>query len=136
MNTTSSCHSPSSVWTVPEPFRNIYSHAVELPVGKRLLFISGQVGVAPDGRVAEDFSTQAEQAMDNVEALLVAARMTIAEVVKLTYYVTNSQNLATLGEIRRRRWSSRTPPAVTALIIAGLARSEYLIEIEAIAAAN
>jgi enamine deaminase RidA (YjgF/YER057c/UK114 family) len=105
-------------------------------VGKRLLFISGQVGVAPDGRVAEDFSTQAEQAMDNVEALLVAARMTIAEVVKLTYYVTNSQNLATLGEIRRRRWSSRTPPAVTALVIAGLARSEYLIEIEAIAAAN
>jgi len=45
------------------------------------------------------------------------------------------ENLAPLGEIRRRRWTADEPPAVTALVIGALASPEYLIEIAAIAAA-
>ena len=37
------------VWQVPDTFRSIYSHAVEVGNPGRVLFISGQFGVAPPG---------------------------------------------------------------------------------------
>jgi enamine deaminase RidA (YjgF/YER057c/UK114 family) len=129
-------HNPASVWRVPDGFRSIYSHAVEVPDGARTLFISGQVGVAPDGVLRPDFAAQLEQAMDNVEALLAAAAMTTANVVKANYYLTRATDLPTLGEVRRRRWAKSEPEAVTVIVVAALARPEYLIEIEVTAAMN
>jgi enamine deaminase RidA (YjgF/YER057c/UK114 family) len=128
-------HNPSSVWTVPQGFRTIYSHATELPGGMRMLFISGQFGVAVDGSLPLAFADQAETAMNNVEALLASAGMTKADLVKLTYYLTRPGDAPTLADIRRNRWSSTEPPAVTAIVVSALARPEYLIEIEAIAGA-
>ena len=49
-------HTPSSV---AAPF-GPYSHAVEVPEGSRLLYISGEVGVLPDGTVPETIDAQAE----------------------------------------------------------------------------
>lgn len=126
---------PSTVWTVPDNFRAIYAHACEFSGAGRLLFLSGQYGVARDGTLAADFAAQCEQAMDNVEALLAAAGMTKADLVKITYLVVRTGDLPSLGDIRRRRWASAEPPAVTAFAVAALARSEYLVEIEAVAAA-
>jgi len=76
MTAPTSHRNPASVWGVPEPFKSIYSHAVEVTAGTRLLFISGQVGIARDGTPRVGFSEQCEQAMDNVEGLLSAAAMT------------------------------------------------------------
>jgi len=73
--------------------------------------------------------------MDNVEALLAAVGMTRANVVKLTYFLTRASDAAELGAIRRARWARAEPPAVTAIVVSALARPEYLIEIEAVAAA-
>jgi enamine deaminase RidA (YjgF/YER057c/UK114 family) len=129
-------HNPASVWQVPDPFRPIYSHAFEVPAGKRLLFISGQFGVAPDGALPPQFENQCEQAMNNVEALLAAAGMNTTNLVKVTYFLTRSDDAPMLGEIRRRRWSMSEAPSVTALVVSALARPEYVIEIEAIAAAD
>jgi enamine deaminase RidA (YjgF/YER057c/UK114 family) len=128
-------HNPPSVWQVPDPFRGIYSHAVELPAGARTLLVSGQIGVAPDGELKRGFAHQCEQAMDNVEALLAAAGMTRGNIAKLTFLLTRAEDLATLGEIRRRRWSTPSPPAITTYVVAALANPDYLIEIEALAAA-
>jgi len=128
-------HNPSTVWTVPEAFRAIYSHAHESAAGARMLFVSGQFGVAPDGSLPGGFAEQVEVAMDNVEALLASAGMTKDNLVKLNYYLTRAADASVLGEIRRRRWSSAKPPAVTAIVVVSLARGEYLIEIEAVAAA-
>ena len=100
------------------------------------LYISGQFGIAPDGRLPATFVEQANLAMDNVEALLAAAGMTRANVVKLTYFLTRSSDAPDLGAIRRERWSSTEPPAVTAIVVSALARPEYLIEIEAVAVAS
>ena len=66
-------HNPTTVWTVPEPFRTIYTHAREVPAGTKQLYVSGQFGVSPDGAMRSDFPAQLEQAMDNIEALLAAA---------------------------------------------------------------
>ena len=135
MSSLSKIHNPTSVWTVPEAFRAIYSHATEVQGPARLLFISGQFGVAGDGSLASDFAAQAEQAMNNVEALLASGGMSMKSIVKLTYYLTRATDAPALAHIRRDRWSSPEPPAVTAIVVAALARPEYLIEIEAIAAA-
>ncbi|MCF4128426.1 RidA family protein [Methylobacterium sp. SyP6R] len=120
---------PSTVWTVPEQFRSIYTHALEDPAG-RTLYVSGQFGVAPDGQMKTEFPEQIEQAMDNVEALLAAAGMALPDVAKATFFLTRADDLPALGHARRTRWASETPAAVTVIIVAGLARPDALVEVE------
>jgi enamine deaminase RidA (YjgF/YER057c/UK114 family)/uncharacterized protein YjiS (DUF1127 family) len=124
---------PSTVWTVPEVFRDTYSHAVEISSPTRFLFISGQVGVKPNGALPFAFDEQAEVAMNNVEALLESSGMTAANLVKLTYLFTRAADAAVLSALRRKRWAMQEPPAVTAFTVVQLAKPEYLIEIEAVA---
>jgi enamine deaminase RidA (YjgF/YER057c/UK114 family) len=109
---------------------------VELRGNARLLFASGQIGIAPDGSLATDFEAQCEVAMTNVEVLLAAAAMTHTDVVKLVFYLTRAVDLPRLGELRRKRWASSTPPAVTTIVVAALARPELLVEIDVTAAAS
>jgi 2-iminobutanoate/2-iminopropanoate deaminase len=111
------------------------SHAAEIVTPARVLFISGQFGVAPDGKLRAEFAAQCEQAMDNVEALLAAAGMAAANIIRLTYYVTRAADFPALVQVRQRRWAFDPAPSVTALAVSALARPEYLIEIEAIAIA-
>jgi enamine deaminase RidA (YjgF/YER057c/UK114 family) len=113
-------------------FETIYAHAVEVAAGRRTLHVSGQIGVAPDGSIAADFAAQFEQAINNLSAVLGAADMALADIVKLTFFVTRPDHLAELGEIRRRRLA--VAPAVTTLVVAGLASPALLVEVEAIAA--
>ena len=61
---------PAALWRVPDAFRSVYSHAAEVAAASRVLFISGQFGVALDGRLPTDFGAQCGLAVDNVEALL------------------------------------------------------------------
>ena len=128
------CLNPSTVWKVPEVFSSIYSHAVEAAPGARTLFISGQVGVAPDGQVPSDFCEQTALAMSNVENLLAPSRMTLSNLVKLNFYMTRAEDAPNLAALRQERWGTQEPPAVTAIVVSALARPEFLIEIEAIAA--
>jgi 2-iminobutanoate/2-iminopropanoate deaminase len=129
-------HNPSTVWQVPDTFRSVYSHAAEITTPVRVLFVSGQFGVALDGKLPAEFAPQCEQAMDNVEALLAAAGMTVINIVKLTYYATRAADFSALVQIRQRRWAFDPAPSVTAIAVSALARPEYLIEIEAIAMAT
>jgi enamine deaminase RidA (YjgF/YER057c/UK114 family) len=119
---------------VPEGFRSIYSHAVEVKSGARLLFVSGQVGMAPDGSLADGFEAQLNQAIDNVEALLASAGMSKDNIVKANYFLTRAADLPALGAIRRQRWAKTEAEAVTVLVVAALARPEWLIEMEVFAA--
>ena len=128
-------HNPASVWPVPEGFRSIYSHAVETAPGSRMLFVSGQFGIARDGSLSAAFEAQLEQAMDNVEALLAAAGMSKADIVKANYYLTRAADLPALGVVRRRRWAKTEAEAVTVIVVAALARPDCLVEVEAVAAA-
>lgn len=120
---------PPTVWTVPEQFRTIYTHALEAPAGGAL-FVSGQFGVDPKGQMRSDFPEQLAQAMDNVEALLSAAGMALPDVAKATFFLTRASDLPALGEARRARWASNTPAAVTVVVVAALARPDALIEVE------
>jgi 2-iminobutanoate/2-iminopropanoate deaminase len=127
--------SPDSVWQVPDTFRSIYSHAAEVANPGRILFISGQFGVAPGGHLGADFAAQCQQAMDNVEALLATARMNITNLVKITYYAARAIDFPILVQLRQRRWALNPAPSVTAIAVVALARPQYLIEIAAVAVA-
>ena len=123
-------HNPSDIWPVPAQFQQIYSHAIETEVRNvRQLHVSGQVGVRPDGTIPTDFASQCEQAMDNVDAVLRAAQMSMENVVRVTYYVVRRDDLSLLNEKRLRRWAGICP-AVTTLLVAGLVRPEFVIEID------
>ena len=109
-----------------------YSHQVEVPGGSRWLVMAGQVGKTPDGRVPEDPVEQAELALVNVKRNLEAAGMGVEDVVKLTWYVVGQIDAQRRREVLTR-WLGDHRPASTFLYVAGLASSEYRVEIDAVA---
>jgi enamine deaminase RidA (YjgF/YER057c/UK114 family) len=106
-----------------------FSHGVEHRLAVRRLLISGQVGVRPDGSVPEGLEAQTELALDNLIAVLGEAGMEIADLVKMTTYVTVPGAVATFRRVRDRRFSGHAP-ASTYLEVAGLASPRFLVEIE------
>jgi len=115
----------------------IYAHGVEVPAGARTLHVSGQVGIdaGGDGRtVAGGFDGQCRQAIANLERVLDSAGMTLADIVKITVFLTRREDLPRLRDVRSERLA--VAPAVTVVIVAGLHDPEWLVEIEAVAAAS
>ena len=113
----------------------IYAHGVEVPAAARTLHVSGQVGVDGDGRTVEGgFDAQCRQAIANLERVLAAAAMTLADIVKITVFLTGREDLPRLRDVRLDRLA--VAPAVTVVIVAGLHDPEWLVEIEAVAAAD
>jgi enamine deaminase RidA (YjgF/YER057c/UK114 family) len=123
-------HNPS---TVAPPFSR-YSHGVEAPAVARWLHVSGQVGVAPDGTVRHGAEAQIEQAWRNLLAILESAGMGSRDLIKVNTFLIDRAHLQASREVRERMLQG-AEPASTLLIVSGLARAEWLVEIEAIAAA-
>jgi enamine deaminase RidA (YjgF/YER057c/UK114 family) len=117
-----------------------YSQVVDVSVG-RIIFIAGQTAVDRDGNVVgkNDFAAQAAQVFRNLAIALEAAGCTAANLVKLTVFLTDMDNLSRYREARNRFFASVTPPAapaVTLVEVAKLYGPDFMIEIEAIAAAS
>ena len=116
-----------------------YSQVVDVRAG-RIIFITGQTAVDRDGNVVgkNDFAAQATQVFRNLAIALEAAGCTAANLVKLTVYLTDMDNLSRYREARNRFFASVMPPAapaVTLVEVAKLYGADFMIEIEAIAAA-
>lgn len=122
-------HTPA---TIAKPASR-YSHAVEVPGRARVLFISGQLGVKPDGTPAQGFETQAEQAWRNLGAALEAAGMSYGDLVRITTYVTDPANVPFMRAVRDR-FIKDPPPASTLLVVQALASPHWLFELEGVAA--
>ena len=118
--------------TIAPPFSR-YSHAIEVPAGARWLHISGQVGVWPDGTLEQGFTAQAERAWDNLLAILAAAGMGPADVVKANVYLTRGTDLLEARRIRDAKLAGAAP-ASTLAVVAALANPAWLFEVEAVAA--
>lgn len=114
------------------PVHPFYSQAVESKAAQRILFVAGQVGVGPDGKVPADIAGQTRNALDNMVAVLAAGGMTLANIVKYTIYLTDSANIDAFGAAAAPSLP-QPPPAATLIIVQGLAAPELLVEIEAIA---
>lgn len=100
----------------------------------RLLFVSGQVAVDERGNVVGigDCKAQAEQVMQNLATVLESAGGGIKDIIKITTFLVNRDDYGAFNEVRRRFFQNN-PPASSTVIVGGLVRPEYLIEVEAIA---
>jgi 2-iminobutanoate/2-iminopropanoate deaminase len=124
-------HTPN---TVAAPF-GPYSHAVEVPGGSRLLYISGEVGVLPDGTVPDGIEAQAEACWRNIIAILADAGMGIGDLVKITTYLVRAEDVAAAGAARAKHFGEARPGSAT-IIVKALVNPGWLIEIEAVAATS
>jgi 2-iminobutanoate/2-iminopropanoate deaminase len=109
-----------------------YSQAVAVSGAERLLFISGQIPETTAGDVPGDFSEQARLVWRNVFAQLGAAGMTVANLVKVTIFLSSREYTAHNRDIRRDVLGTHSP-ALT-VIITGIFDEKWLLEIEAVAA--
>jgi enamine deaminase RidA (YjgF/YER057c/UK114 family) len=103
---------------------------------ERVLVCSGQTSVDADGQPVHegDMGAQVEQVLDNVETVLSEAGFTLADVVRLNYYVTDVDAFLQAGEAYGGRLAQAgCRPASTLLGVTRLAGPSLLVEIEATA---
>jgi enamine deaminase RidA (YjgF/YER057c/UK114 family) len=120
----------SSPDDLPQP--SGYSHVVSIPAG-RLVWTSGQVPLDADGRLAEGWEAQTRAAFENVGRALRAGGADWPDVVKLTIYVVDVSELATIRAVRDEFVDTSSPPTSSLVQVAGLFRADVLIEVEAVA---
>ena len=110
-----------------------YAHGVETPEQARWLHVSGQVGVLPNGQLAEGPEAQMEQCWRNILAILESANMGATDVVKVVAYLTHQEDVKLYRDTRDRMLDG-LETASTLLVISGLAHPDWRVEIEVIAA--
>lgn len=102
----------------------------------RLIFVAGQVSVDMEGTPVGigDIALQTRTALENVKRVLAGAGARMEDVIKTNIYVTNMvEYRAKTGEIRRE-YFPQDFPASTLVEVKALARPEFMVEIEAVAA--
>jgi 2-iminobutanoate/2-iminopropanoate deaminase len=110
-----------------------YSQVCEITNPTRWAYVSGQIPHAADGVVPADFASQARLVWSNVEAQLRAVDMSLANVVKVTTFLSDRRYSSENRDIRNEVLGDISP-ALT-VIIAGIFDSAWLLEIEVVAAA-
>ena len=110
----------------------MYSHGVLAPGGGQWLYVSGQIGMRPDGSLGTGFAEQARIAWENLMAVLAAAQMNENHLVKLTTYMLDGADLKDLNPVRSV-FLKDARPASTLVVVKALAKAEWLFEVEAVA---
>ncbi len=114
-----------------------FSHGIAVE-GGRLLMLAGQDASDAEGVIRNpgDLAAQYEQVLKNLQAVVVAAGGTLADIVKLNIYVTDRDayraQLKPLGEIYRA-YFGRHYPTMALFEVKGLFNPDALIELEGIA---
>jgi enamine deaminase RidA (YjgF/YER057c/UK114 family) len=112
-----------------------FSQAVNVSGASQVLLCSGQTATGADGAppTTTDMAEQVQIALDNLSTVLAAAGMTMADVVKLTIYTTDVDEL--LGAYgTASEFLGDNLPAITLVGVTRLAFPELKVEIEATAA--
>lgn len=110
-----------------------FSHVGEIGPNARLFHLAGQTGARPDGTVASDFGEQARQVYRNLTTVLAGCGMDWHHVAKVTVFLTNPDDMPVWREAQKEAFAG-VVPASTLLFVSRLARPEYRIEVEAVAA--
>lgn len=109
-----------------------YSQAVKVACGS-LVFCSGQLPLNPETMevVGDTAAEQCEQVMKNIEAVLKAAGLGFADVVKATLFLDDLADFAAVNEVYGRYFPDQQPARST--IEVERLPLDVMIEIEVIA---
>ena len=107
-----------------------YNHAVRLG---NLLFCSGQIPIDPatGNLVSGDIKAQAARALENIRAILDDQKLTFANVIKSTVFLTNLGDFAGMNEVYAKYFTADFPARST-IQVAALPKGAS-VEIEVIA---
>jgi enamine deaminase RidA (YjgF/YER057c/UK114 family) len=123
-------------WTWSEQLG--YSQGEIVSGHTRTLYCSGQAAMSGDGkpRHAGDMAAQLALAMDNLEAVLGAAGMSLANLIRLDVYTTDVDRLFEhYGVLASRLGAAGVAPATTMLGVTRLALPALMVELEGTAVA-
>jgi enamine deaminase RidA (YjgF/YER057c/UK114 family) len=115
-----------------QKFDNDFCNAV---VADNLVFLRGQVGMDLDTNESVgigDPTAQTEKAMSNIEMLLDEAGARLEDICKLVVYVTDVRYREPVYQVIGR-WLRGVYPCSTGIVVSGLARREWVVEIDATA---
>lgn len=122
--------------TAPQPIETdaaptpISAYSLGIDAGP-IVVVSGQIGLTPDDtEIPADVREETRRVMENIAAVLAAAGLTMASVVKTTIFVTDFDDYAAVNEIYAEYFE--TPPARSTVKVAGLLKAAR-VEIEALA---
>jgi len=115
----------------PQPVGG-YAQAVEIAGASRIVFVSGQIPVR-DGEVPVSFEEQARVTWANLIAQLRASDMTLDNLVKVTFFLSDRKYIADYRKVRQEVLGDRRIALTT--IITGIFDERWLLEIEGYAAA-
>ncbi len=110
-----------------------YAHAVLSEAPRRLLHTSGVVPTAPDGSVGTEIGDQAGEVWRTIAVLLADAELAPTDIVSVTTYVVPGQDLGAVMAARDAFLDGHLA-ASTLVIVAELARPEWLMEVAVVAA--
>ena len=110
------------------------SHFSDGFVAHNLIFVSGQLPVDGGGRLVGpgDVAQQARQVFENIGAVLAQAGSTLAEIVQLTLFLLDIQDIPRIASVRRELFGEHRP-ASTAVQVSGLLLEGAKLEINAVA---
>ena len=116
------------------PDQNLDNDFCQVVRAGNMIFVRGQVGSDFEGNVVGigDPAAQTDQAMRNVDQLLREAGSKLGDICKITVFITDR---AYREPVYRQigKWLKGVYPVSTGLIVRGLAKPEWLMEIEVIA---
>ncbi len=110
-----------------------YAHAIEVRAPQRFLFLSGTMGLDPAGVPGASLAEQLDLVWSNIRAILAGAEMTVDNIVRLTSYLRDASYAEDNAAARVAALGGRLVP--TTAIVAETLVSDWLIEIEVVAAA-
>lgn len=107
----------------------VYSQAIQ--VGNAL-YLSGQIGLVPETRelAGDNLESQTHQTLQNIEAILVAAGFTMADVVKAQVFLDDMDEYGTFNEIYVE-YFPENPPARAVVEVSRIpldAKVEIMVE--------
>jgi enamine deaminase RidA (YjgF/YER057c/UK114 family) len=122
----------------PQPI-GAYSQAIRIKAGE-FVYIAGQVAVDVAGQLVGpgDAQAQTHQVFENLGRILASLGASFSNVIEFTTYVVGRESvqpfLAARTELFPRLFPHQDYPPNTLLIVNGLVREEFLVEIKAVAA--
>jgi enamine deaminase RidA (YjgF/YER057c/UK114 family) len=117
------------------PEQNLDNDLCQAVVAGNMVFLRGQVGLDVDTNESVgigDVAAQTDKAMANINMLLNEAGARMEDVCKIVVYLTDVRYRDTVYQVMGR-WMKDVFPCSTGVVIDGLARPEWVVEIDATA---